>query len=105
MTTDIVYNGTIIAALDAEQSAIIKCRDTRMITDVEILFTGDGNIQYDGVETTVRAGQKVTLSCANKRMRDDLVVNLVNLVYRKLIPPNRDSFITADNQTLLIKEN
>ena len=105
MTTDIVYGGTTIAALDEKQSATIKCAKTQMTSDIEILFTGDGSIQYGDVETEVIAGQAVTLPCADKEMSHDLVVKLLNILYKKVVPRSRTTLMTADNQTFLMKEN
>lgn len=69
------YKGDLILNMGADQSATIECAGSFMFDDITVKFDVDGNIFYNGEETTVKKGQTATIKCAGLLMRNNVYIN------------------------------
>lgn len=74
MAVEVKYNDTVIASLEAGQTATLQCANKKAASDITITFVLAGTITYNGTETAVEAGKTATFKCAGKKMLSDITV-------------------------------
>lgn len=104
MTAEIIYNTSVIASLNEEQSATIKCAGKHMLTDLEIVFKSRGRVSYGNKVIEAYSGQTVTLYCGGKKMAEDVIVYTPNTVYQQLMTSDNLQFTTSDGEIFMVKE-
>lgn len=105
MATQVLYNDTVFLELDDGKIATIECANTRMSTDVEILFEESGTVTYNGVTTEVDAGQRAVLHCAGQKMLSDIVIHTFTGSYQTLYTVKNRIYTTQEEQTFTVLES
>ncbi len=76
MTTDIQYNGSVIASLEPGESSTIECSGSRMRGDIIISAAYYVDIIYNGsLIASLNEGQTATINGAGKIMLKDITVH------------------------------
>lgn len=98
--TDITasYRGSLLLGVSADQSATIECAGSFMYDDITVKFDVDGNIFYNGKETTVKKGQTATIKCAGLLMRNNVYINAQGIPTM-----GGNTVIISNGSTLLIE--
>ena len=93
--TEITYNGSVIASLDAGQTATMSCAGKKMASDIAIVFGVAGTITYNDTGTAVEAGQTATMLCEWKKMLTDVIVRLAPFYTSSAVTTDSDTVLTA----------
>lgn len=105
MSASITYNGVEIAKPNPGQTAILRCRDRQMSTDIVIAFAEVGRVSYGDIEIQTKRGHIVTLPCAGKKMTADLSVYVSNTTQSNFKLSDDSILITSDEKIFTVKEN
>lgn len=105
MSTKVLYDGQTFLELTCGQIATIGCTDKRLSTDLEILFSEDGTITYDGTEIEANIGQRVIFHCADKKMKSDIVIHIPYTDYQTLVTADGRVYTTSEEFIFKVLES
>ena len=86
--TTITQNNKLLASLEKDQTVVLHTNDRKMIGDIVIRFTVDGNISYRNNLTTVPAGKTAIIKCDGLIVREDIIIRTsLQSIINKLATP------------------
>lgn len=105
MPASINYNGKVIASAVADQVVTLRCAGMRMLSNIVVIFSDAGTINYGGKEFSIGENQTVTMRCAGQRMTSNVIVRAFGEAYQVFSDRSGHPVVTDDDKLLLVKED
>ena len=105
MAVDILYNDSVIRHLYMNTKTTLECGGKKMLGDISVKFSTKGVFKYLDVANKVDANKVVIIPCRGKIMPDNITIYAPCIFYQVFAGCGTSSFMTADNETFLVRED